>query len=149
MPTNAPQSHDEQVARIALNQMVGQAKAVATQRGLPAELRYTTPEEELDLYDRWDEKVDPVAVMQERFAKHTGDGLPPEQAMAEAIVETSAAGFSNRLKLAGLQGRLTLTEQTAYLERMAKKSRARRERRAGTTEAPDMGADPLPTEGGD
>lgn len=128
MPAKKNASFDEQVARIALNHMVGEAKAVSSMRGLPGDLRYTTPEEELALYDQWDEKVDPVAVMTERFAKHIGDGLPPDMAIAEAIVETAAAGFSNRLKLAGSQGRLTLSEQTAYLERMAKKSRARREK---------------------
>jgi hypothetical protein len=125
-----PASFDEQVARLAADRMVGESKAVAGMRGLPADVRYATPQEELDLFDQWDEKVDPVAVLQERFAKHTADGLPPEMAMAEAIVETCAAGFSKRLKMAGGSGRLSLTEQTAYLERMAKKSRARREKQS-------------------
>lgn len=125
-----PKSHQELVARITADRMVSDAKAVAAMRGLPADVRYTTPEEELDLFDQWDDKVDPVAVLQERFVKHTQDGLPPDQAMAEAVVETCAAGFKNRLKLAGGAGRLTLTEQAKYLETMAQKSRARREQRA-------------------
>ena len=147
MPRNVPQSHDEQVVRIALDRLVGEAQGVAAQRGLPPDLRYTTPEEELALYNQWDDKVDPIAVMQERFAKHTQDGLPPEMAMAEAIVETCAAGFSNRLRLAGGAGRITLAAQAKYLESMAMKSRRAREKELPPTEGTDETMSVEPAEG--
>ncbi len=122
MPKKAD-SFNEQVARIAISRLTGEAKQVAEQRGLPPEVRFATPAEELALFDEWDDRVDPVAVLNERFQKYTQDGLPPDHAMTEAILDTCAAGFHNRLKMAQGGGRLSLTEQTKYLEDMGTKPR--------------------------
>lgn len=119
--------------------MVNEAKAVAQMRDVPPDVRYATPEEEIELYEYWDEKVDPVAVFSERFLKYVDDGMTPDGAVTEAILDTSAAGFVHRLKMAGLEGRLTLTEQTAWLEDMAMKSRAHREKAAAEEETDAFG----------
>jgi hypothetical protein len=117
----APQSHDETVARMALSRMVGEARIVSGMRGMPPNLRYATPEEEDALFDEWDDAVDPRAVLAERLQKHLADGQPPDVALTEAVLETCAAGFKNRLKMAQGGGRITLTEQVRYLEAKAAK----------------------------
>jgi hypothetical protein len=117
-------SFDETVGRLAISRLFGEAKQVSEMRGLPPDVRHATPEEELALYDEWDDRVDPQAVLTERFQKHVAAGLTPDGALAEAILETAAAGFSKRLKMAQGAGRLTLTEQVRWLEQMAMKSRA-------------------------
>lgn len=135
MPTNKD-SFDESVARIAIERLTGEARQVSEMRGLPPDVRYATPEEELDLYDTWDDAVDPRAVLTERFQHHVTNGMPEDGALAEAMLETAAAGFKNRLKMAQGAGRLTLTEQTRWLEDMAMKSRKRRESaRVGVSDA--------------
>ena len=121
MPKKAP-SHDERVARLALDRMVGEAQVVSGMRGLPANLRFATPEEELALFNEADEKVDPRAVLAERLQKHLDDGQPPDVALAEAVLEAAAVTFPNRLKMAQGGGRITLTAQCAYLEKMAQKT---------------------------
>ncbi len=117
----AKTSFDEQVSRIALDRIKGEAKAVAGMRGLPPELRYATPDEELLLYYTWDAAVDPHAVMMERLQKHIGAGMPPDAALAEAILEASAAGYVNKLKMGQADGRLDLASQVKYHEQMAAK----------------------------
>lgn len=140
-------SAEETVARMALERIKADAKAMAERRGLPPGLRYSTPDEELDLFDEWDPQVDPAAVLQERIAFHKGNGLDDESALAEGIVDTSAVGFKNRLKMAQADGRLTLTEQSNYLTKMAQKSRARKEQQLA--EAQPAEAQPAaPAEGG-
>jgi hypothetical protein len=119
-------SFDETVGHIAISRLMGEAKQVAELRGLPPDVRYATPEEELDLFDTWDDAVDPQAVLSERFQHHVTNGMPEDGALAEAILEASAAGFSKRLEMAQGAGRLTLTEQTKWLEDTATKSRERR-----------------------
>ncbi len=123
----APKSADERVARIVVARVFGEAKQMAAIRGTPAGLRTATPEEELRLFNEWDEKVDPMAVMQERMGFHLQAGLQPEDAYVEAVLDTCAAGFKNRLKMSAGGGRLTLSEQTSYLEKTAERARKARE----------------------
>jgi hypothetical protein len=134
-------SSEETVARITIDSLMGEAKQVAEMRGLPPEMRFATPDEELALYDEWDDTVDPQAVLTERFQFHVTSGMPEDGALAEAILEASAAGFKNRLRMAQGAGRLKLTDQTRWLEDMAMKSRKRRE--AASMLPPDV----LPPEG--
>jgi hypothetical protein len=63
-------SSEETVARITIDSLMGEAKQVAEMRGLPPEMRFATPDEELALYDEWDDTVDPQAVLTERFQFH-------------------------------------------------------------------------------
>ena len=136
----AAQSFDETVGRLVVDRLMGEARQVAQMRGLPPDVRYATPDEEMALYDEWDDSVDPNAVLAERFQKHLSDGVPEDMALTEAVLETCAAGFKNRLKMAGGAGRLTLTEQTRWLEQMATKRR-----KALGLPLPDE----MPTMGGD
>lgn len=116
------QSFDERVARNVINSVMGEAGQVAQIRGMPPELRYATPDEEILLFYQWDDKVNPLEVLAERFKKHLDSGMPEDGALTEAVLEASAAGYTNKLKLAQSGDRVTsLVKQTKYLEDMAAK----------------------------
>lgn len=115
------QGFDEMVARTAISRLTSEAEQVAAMRGLPADIRYATPEEELRLYYQADPNVNPQQAVQQQFAKHMSEGMTPDGALAEAILETSAILFPNKLKMGQTAHPTSLTQQVAYHNAMAAK----------------------------